>query len=781
MRLLPLLLLLLGPLPAVAGAGAPEAPERVDFPVFVGGFGIEFFTGAAREYEALRPGVHLDLYGSPRIAEQVRVRVLAGDAPTATDAVLPWDRLIAAGRVLDLAPALEGPDWDGGGRWRDRFAPGVLDAWRQGDAVYAVPFGHAAIVLFFDRALLRKHGWEVPRTWEELFALAPRIEAAGLAPFVLPGRSPTAADYLLRAAYRSAAGAEAYAAWQQLAPGSYDHPALRRSAEAVQRLVRQHTLAGWEGMTHTEAQLQFLQGRAVFLVTGSWLAQEMRGRFPDAFELGAANLPVFADGVGDPADVQTGSGYYFVFADDPQRDHAVDFLRFLTAPERAEAFVRAVDSPAAVRGLPREAFSPAMRDVADLLAGAPATYGRPPGLGPVGPGMLQAEIDARDALLFGRFTPEAYAGALEAAADRARARAAAPLAVEVRHPWRGTLVIGALAAAVLLLAGAAWRGRRRRRAGGAAAPGLSGGGGLRVNRLDLLAFLGPGLAVYLMFLLLPAGRTAGWAFRSWDGFAAPEAAGTSHLRRWLFEHDGFGQALSNNLFLVLVPALGVIPLSLILAVLLRASGRAAALYRTCFLFPNLLGGIAATLLWMYVYNPQSGLLNALLTGLAAPFAFLGLDGIAAWFAGFERFAWLAPDRFYLALVPIYLWLHLGFNLILFLAALDQIDPALPEAAAIDGAGPVSRFFHITLPLVADVIGLAALFLVINGFTTFELIWILTGQQPPAGLHVLGTLLVSTLFQDYDVGAAAALALLQASFMGASALLILRFGRREALA
>jgi len=772
-----LLSLLLLPLAAVAS----EPVVRVDFPVFVGGFGVEFFTAAAREYEAQRPGVEIDLYGNPRIAEQVRVRVLADDAPTATDAVLPWDRLIAAGRVLDLAPALEGPDWDGHGRWRDRFAPGVLDAWRQGDAIYAVPFGHAAIALFFDRALLRAHGWEVPRSWEELFALAPQIEAAGLAPFVLPGRSPTAADYLLRAAYRSAAGAEAYAAWQQLGPGTYDHPALRRAAGAVQRLVRDHTLAGWEGMTHTEAQLQFLQGRAVFLVTGSWLAQEMRGRFPAGFELGAANLPGFADGAGDPADVQTGSGYYFVFADAPQREAAVDFLRFLTAPARAEAFVRAVDSPAAVRGLPREAFSPPMRDVADLLAAAPATYGRPPGLGPVGPGMLQAEIDARDALLQGRVTPAAYAAALEAAADRARARSAAPLAVEMRHPWRGGLVIGALVAAAALLAGAAWRDRRRRRAGlvvSGSGGGAAGGSGLRVGRLDLLAFLGPGLAVYLLFLLVPAGRTVGWAFREWDGFAAPEAAGTSHLRRWLFEHDGFGQALSNNLFLVLVPAFGVIPLALLLAVLLRASGRAAGLYRTCFLFPNLLGGIAATLLWMYVYNPQSGLLNALLTGVATPLHSLGLDGLAAWFAGFERYAWLAPDRFYFALVPIYLWLHLGFNLVLFLAALDQIDPALHEAAAIDGAGPARRFAHITLPLLGDVIGLAALFLVVNGFTTFELIWILTGQQPPAGLHVLGTLLVSTLFQDYDVGAAAALALIQAALMGAAALLILRFGRTE---
>src|SRR5690606_18963282 len=106
------------------------------------------------------------------------------------------------------------------------------------------------------------------------------------------------------------------------------------------------------------------------------------------------------------------------------------------------------------------------------------------------------------------------------------------------------------------------------------------------------------------------------------------------------------------------------------------------------LFPNLLGGIAATLLWLNAYQPNGGLVNA---ALSAAGRVLGSE----WLQGFDGYPWLAPGNLYPALVPIYVWMACGFNLILYLAAMEGIDHQLYEAAEIDGAPRWRQFFSIT--------------------------------------------------------------------------------------
>src|SRR5262245_21251264 len=102
--------------------------------------------------------------------------------------------------------------------------------------------------------------------------------------------------------------------------------------------------------------------------------------------------------------------------------------------------------------------------------------------------------------------------------------------------------------------------------------------------------------------------------------------GLLNFKRLLFEDDGFWIALNNNLWLMLLIPLFVIPISLFLAAAVNRGVRGASLFRVVFFFPNLLGGVAATLLWLHLYNPQGGLVNT----------FLNAMGLAS----FEHFAWL---------------------------------------------------------------------------------------------------------------------------------------------
>ena len=350
---------------------APEA-KALDIPVLVAGYGAEFFEETAREFEKTRPGVRVHLHGDPRINDKVRTRVMAGDYPDATDAVLLYPRLVEAGRILDLGPALEGPNWEGDARWSDTFRPGVLARWSDGQGrVHAVPFAHAIWTIFYDKALFRKNGWEVPRTWDEFFALCEKIEAAGLAPLSLPGVTMRYGDAILRAAHHNLVGPAGYAAYHELEPGARTNPRFIRAAEVLRRISTRHLVRGWEGMTHTAAQLAFLEGRCAMTVSASWFANEMRGRLPENFELGAMNFPVFADGIAAPDTVQAQSGYYFLFrTGDPERERAaIDFFRFLTSRERVRRFAALADAPTALLAAGPGDYSPRMADTAAILAG----------------------------------------------------------------------------------------------------------------------------------------------------------------------------------------------------------------------------------------------------------------------------------------------------------------------------------------------------------------------------------------------------------------------------
>ena len=149
-------------------------------------------------------------------------------------------------------------------------------------------------------------------------------------------------------------------------------------------------------------------------------------------------------------------------------------------------------------------------------------------------------------------------------------------------------------------------------------------------------------------------------------------------------------------------------------------------------------------------------------------------------AGFDGFPWLATTHLYTALIPIYLWMACGFNLILYLAAMEGIDPQLYEAAALDGASELRQFFIITLPLIREIILVSAVFLVIAGLNAFEMIWLMTQQDPSAEVHTLSTLLVSTMFKDFAIGRAAALAVLLFLLVLAGSAALMKLLRREAI-
>ncbi|HXQ82033.1 MAG TPA: extracellular solute-binding protein [Opitutaceae bacterium] len=757
----------LGLLGAARATGA--GPVQLDVPVFEGGYGTAFYEETARQFEAGRPGVRVHVYGNPRIQDQVRVRIIDGQLPDAASApYILWTSLVRAGKIVDLRPYLDGKNWEGDARWGDTFLPGSLDSWRMGGGVYGLPFVYSCWSIFYNRGLFRAHGWREPRTWDEFFALCERIRAAGIAPVSLPGTRWLYPDAFFRAAYHSLAGPGGWRAISELVPGAWADPGIVRSAELLRRVTRDDVQPGWEGETAQGAELLFLQGRAAMTASGSWFFNEMAGKVPAGFDVGTMNFPVFSDGLADPSTIQAGSDYFFVFnTGDPGRERmTIDFLRFLTSRARAEAFVRMSDAPVAIRGVPASAYSARMRDTAAMISRARDSFNMPQTM-MLPPVIRQVRVDETRRLMSGRVEPGEFARALEAAAGADRARIADPDRVDYRHPFAGTAMIVALAALGCWLL----RGRLGRALGRAPAraPQTRGGDGSSFGRLRApmaAGFVGPAFLLYAGLMLAPAVCAFMWAFSHWDGIGGRTWAGLYNFKSLLFESDVLWTALGNNLYLMVVPALLVVPLALLFAVLIHRGVWGAGAFRMILLFPNLLGGIAATLIWLTAYQPHGGLVNAGLAGLGGA---LRWD----WLRSFADYPWLSEDHLYAALIPIYVWMACGFNLILYLAAMEGIDPQLYEAAEIDGASAGVQFFTITLPMIRGIVAISAVFLVIGGLNAFEMVWLLTSQDPSASMQTLGTLLVTTMFKDFDIGRAAALAVILFALVLAGSAAVLR--------
>ena len=214
----PILALLL----ILASQAITRANVTIEVPLFEGGAGKDWFLHAAREYEKARPGVTVDLYLDPRIADKVQVRILDGTYFEITNAAISYWPLIHNDKVLALDRWLDGPNWEGDATWRESFLPGSLDAYTENGKTYGAPLGYYAQVIWYNKKMFREHGWQPPRTWDELFALSAKIKAAKIAPMAFQGRYPYYAQPFYDAAYYHLGGPSAWAARNVKRCGRHD-------------------------------------------------------------------------------------------------------------------------------------------------------------------------------------------------------------------------------------------------------------------------------------------------------------------------------------------------------------------------------------------------------------------------------------------------------------------------------------------------------------------------------------------------------------------------------
>ncbi|MCI2417849.1 sugar ABC transporter permease [Saccharopolyspora sp. K220] len=243
-------------------------------------------------------------------------------------------------------------------------------------------------------------------------------------------------------------------------------------------------------------------------------------------------------------------------------------------------------------------------------------------------------------------------------------------------------------------------------------------------------FVLPIVAFFVVFVGAPFVRSVYLSLTEWSGYGVPKFVGLGNFAEMVAD-PVFWRALATTVLFTAATTVLQTVVPLLVAVLVNKGWRAGVVFRTVLFIPAVISFVVTAVLWQLMYDPNVGVINEFLRAV-------GLGELAH--------AWLAdPATVLPALVLVSLWRVLGLFMLIFLAGLQTIPTGLYEAARIDGATPVQQFRHVTVPMLRRVTAVVVTLNLIDGFKTFDLIYVMTGGGPNRASEVLGTYLYGLAF------------------------------------
>lgn len=264
------------------------------------------------------------------------------------------------------------------------------------------------------------------------------------------------------------------------------------------------------------------------------------------------------------------------------------------------------------------------------------------------------------------------------------------------------------------------------------------------ERVFLLFLLLPGVALLVAVVLYPLLRALLSAFFS-ENLLYPGMSFVGLQNVLDVLHDDFGRLTVQTVIFTVGSTAVPFVLGLALALVLNQRFRGQTILRGAFLIPWLIPGVVVSFLWMWIFDANYGVLNGILLELHLtnhPIAWLFHTGTAR-----------------SALILAKSWNSFPWMMVMLLAALQSVPGDLHEAAALDGAGTVRRFFTVTWPHIRAVAGLVVLLEFIWNFQHFDMIFVLTGGGPAGTTSTFATEVYDTAFKGFDLGHAGALGLM----------------------
>jgi multiple sugar transport system permease protein len=252
-------------------------------------------------------------------------------------------------------------------------------------------------------------------------------------------------------------------------------------------------------------------------------------------------------------------------------------------------------------------------------------------------------------------------------------------------------------------------------------------------------FISPNFLIVLIFTILPVFFSSYMSMTDWNILSKPNFIGLENYQHILQDEVARETFFNTFYFSVLSVPVSLI-LSLLFAVFLNQKIKGIAFFRTAYYIPCISASVAVSLMFMWLLA-NNGLINQMLTSF-----------------GLGPVKWLTDPKIALnSVIGITIWKGLGVNIVIFLAALQDIPPELVEAASIDGANRVQQFFKVTLPLLSPVIFFVTITGVINSFQSFDLVYNMTKGGPGHATTLIGYYIWKQAFDYLHMGYGAALA------------------------
>jgi raffinose/stachyose/melibiose transport system permease protein len=264
------------------------------------------------------------------------------------------------------------------------------------------------------------------------------------------------------------------------------------------------------------------------------------------------------------------------------------------------------------------------------------------------------------------------------------------------------------------------------------------------RKITIFLYTFPALALVFGFIYLPIIQNFIFSLYRWNAFSAEKVfVGFNYYVR-LFNDKTFYIALRNNSLYASISLIFQVGFGLVIASILEEKfvRKLQPFFRTVFFIPSIISLTVVGLLWVFIYNPYIGILNAALKALDL---------------GRFAYAWLGNSKTAIfAVIAVSQWQYIGYTVMLFLLAIQKIPPELYEAATIDGANRVQTFFYVTIPQVKAMILLTSMITIIGAFKVFDEVYVMTFGGPGRSTEVLATYLYRSAFRNDEMGLAAAL-------------------------
>jgi multiple sugar transport system permease protein len=275
-------------------------------------------------------------------------------------------------------------------------------------------------------------------------------------------------------------------------------------------------------------------------------------------------------------------------------------------------------------------------------------------------------------------------------------------------------------------------------------------------------FSAPFILGFLIFTVFPMLSSLYYSFTNFNLLTAPDFVGLDNFRKMFTDDEKYWNSVKVTLHYVVASVPLRLAFALLVAMILNKAVTGIGLYRSAYYLPSLIGGsVAVSILWTQVFGDQ-GLVNSAL-GL------LGIESNASWIGNPKTSLW--------TLIALSVW-QFGSSMLIFLAGLKNIPKDYYEAASVDGAGSIRRFFKITLPLLSPIILFNLIMQTISAFMTFTPAYIISrGEGGPLDTTLLYSLyLYKRAFEFYEMGYASAMAWIMLVVIGILTLILFQTSR-----